>query len=162
MALPTSGPISMSAINIELNYIPANGTIWMGHQWLRDLSGQQGNPVRLSVFYGKSKVVATPLSVSSQGGSAGNGQSNVDVTFTANVDVTANPSGGTPPYSYQWSTSSGVATLSNTTSQVCRVSYRIPRYGIWADVPITVVVTDAAGATASVNTFASFQYGVAP
>lgn len=66
----------------------------------------------------------------------------VDIKKDCTITYTANPSGGCPPYSYSWSSSTGSCCSSTSSS----VTSQAAIYGAGT---MTVTVTDSLGATAS-------------
>jgi hypothetical protein len=157
MALPATGPISMSQVNVELSRT-ATATISLGETAVRNLAGKPSGAISMGDLLGKSAY--TPMSLSYTGGF---GQvfsgSCVSVSAAATVTVT----GGTPPYSFQWTRTSGFTTptsrtVSSTTStsDSLTVSQVLCPNGE-ASSTYSVLVSDNIGGgveqTASINVF---------
>lgn len=127
MALPTSGPLSLSDIQgefggsnpISLNeYYAGGGLVPSGTSGTNGAVPSSGT-ISISNFYGTSNIPPLSVSASSVAGYE-NGPSNSGfVTNSGSPNTT--PSGGAGPYTYAWtniSTSSGnTPSISSTTAQ---------------------------------------------
>lgn len=81
MALPPSGPISLSQVNTELGQ-PATQTIGLGDPAVRALAEVPSGPISMSNLYGKSSIVTIPVNYTSN---------------TANVNINISQLGGYVP-----------------------------------------------------------------
>lgn len=153
MTLPSSGAINMTQIQDE--YLAPRGTgitsMYRGGAYVANTGPNAGIPtsgaISLTNFYGGQRT--GPLSVGASDVS-GNSWPGSNVTFGSSF---ANPSGGTPPYTYAWTFVSGSTfTVNNPTSQgtgftrTANPPQNSPVSGVYR-----ITVTDALSATAFKN-----------
>lgn len=121
MTLATSGTLSMSNINTEIGKYGTYANFWLSHADARQLAGVPSGTISFSNFRGKSWYI--PVSAGGNNAFAGNYNS-TSSGGTASAYPSVSPSGGTGSYTYSWSApnGTGIASLSNTTSQTCTVS----------------------------------------
>lgn len=144
MTTPTAGAIGMAQVRVERG---TAGTISLNESAVRSLAGVPSGTISLSNLYNKTGVGSSPpLAVTAFDGiAAGDAPPAV---FTATVNPRVTVTGGTTPYSYQWTISiqsdSGF-TLASPTAAICSVSHQIGRYGYVGECTLTCVVSDASG-----------------
>ncbi len=159
MALPTSGPLSLSDIQGEFGgsnpislseYYAGGGLVPSGTSGTNGPVPTSGT-ISISNFYGTSNVPALSVTASDVSGMASGFSFSGTVSSSGDSPDTT-PSGGTAPYTYAWthlSTSGGVTpTISSSTAQnpfwVATVDSGDPSVSTWR-----VTVTDSAAQTAS-------------
>lgn len=123
MALPTTGPISLSQVNIELGRA-ANATISLGEAAVRDLAGAASGAIGLQNLRGKSFVTEFAFTIPSNIQNANlrtlalnagwDGSSEVIATINSGVAVTST-STGTPAMTVNGSWPNGVTLINQGT-----------------------------------------------
>lgn len=91
MALPSTGPLSMSQVNVELGYA-ANRQISLGDSAVRALAGRPSGSISFSHLRGKSASVVVSVTIGYQGGQSlfDYGYSGISPTFGSRNPTTYN------------------------------------------------------------------------
>jgi len=112
MALPSTGPLSMSQVNTELGR-SSNATISLGEAAVRALAGVPSGAISFQDLRGKSAMSVSANNVS--GSASGFAPSGSVSTGSPNTTVT----GGTSPFTFSWARVSGstVPQISSATAQ---------------------------------------------
>jgi hypothetical protein len=112
MALPSTGSLSMSQVNVELSRA-ANATISLGESAVRALAGVPSGTISFQDLRGKSALSVSANNVS--GSASGFASSGFVSTGGPNTTVT----GGTSPFTFSWARISGstVPQISSATAQ---------------------------------------------
>lgn len=143
MTLPATGSISMAAVRAE---IATGGPVSLGADAVRALAGVPAGAISLADLHGKSgAATASMTAVASDDIASG---PTTGVAFTAYAHPSVVESGGTPPYSRNWTiatqTDSGF-TLTGADQATCTVTHTIGKYGYVGQCTLTCVSSDSKG-----------------
>lgn len=149
MALPSTGPISMSQVRTELGL---SGSISLGQAAVRELAGRPSGSISMSHLRGKSAY--TPMTLSNTNAHAIiYGQPCGNHTSSSTVTV----SGGKPPFTYAWQKIFGGGSLSGATNTSTGTMVAFVCPGQYVSGQYRCTVKDSTGATVSKDITFSIQ-----
>ncbi len=123
MALPSTGPISLANVNVELG-LSSTATISLNQANVRTLAGVASGTISMSNLRGKTNVTFTPAGGDSAGtavalyqsGSGGTGSRTISCTVSASWSYTRTSGTGSPATGSTTATSVTFSVTNNTTT----------------------------------------------